>query len=273
MKKHICANCQHEFEGNFCPNCGQEATVGRVDWKSVLEELKELGVGATSPLSSIAQLLRRPGHIIREYTCGRRGICSSPISLALLVAIVISLIIKLTGVQIGGGTIPETNTYQVLSKAVIWFMNNLGWGVLLMSIFYILPTWLLFRFAPDFSRHTIPEGIFIQFFMSTLVLIFTAFAEGVSHWLFWLIPVYYYIAYRQLFGYGIWGTLWRTFLVLFDSFLLVVLILWAIMAIVGKGAPGDYPIWLTVVTITAVVVIIAGSLFIGYKIGEARKDL
>ena len=24
-----------------------------------------------------------------------------------------------------------------------------------------------------------------------------------------LIPLFYYMTYRQLFGYGVWGTLWR----------------------------------------------------------------
>ena len=29
-----CHNCGHEFEGNFCPVCGQRAEVGRVGWLS-----------------------------------------------------------------------------------------------------------------------------------------------------------------------------------------------------------------------------------------------
>lgn len=28
-------------------------------------------------------------------------------------------------------------------------------------------------------------------------------------WIAYLLPVYYMIAYKQLFGYGWWGTLWR----------------------------------------------------------------
>ena len=31
---------------------------------------------------------------------------------------------------------------------------------------YILPTWLVFRFAPGYPRHTLPEGFFLQVFLS-----------------------------------------------------------------------------------------------------------
>jgi hypothetical protein len=43
-----------------------------------------------------------------------------------------------------------------------------------------------------------------------------------------LIAVYYFVAYRQIFGFGVWGTLWRHFIlmvcglflwILFDEFM------------------------------------------------------
>ena len=35
----ICKNCGTEFEGNYCNQCGQKATVGRLTWKSVWDNL------------------------------------------------------------------------------------------------------------------------------------------------------------------------------------------------------------------------------------------
>jgi len=29
---HTCANCGHEYQGNYCPGCGQKATAGRITW-------------------------------------------------------------------------------------------------------------------------------------------------------------------------------------------------------------------------------------------------
>ena len=33
---HHCANCGHDFEGNFCPLCGQSMGDGRITWKSLI---------------------------------------------------------------------------------------------------------------------------------------------------------------------------------------------------------------------------------------------
>lgn len=41
-EKHVCHNCETEFEGNFCPICGQDASLGNADWKAMEEEVKAL---------------------------------------------------------------------------------------------------------------------------------------------------------------------------------------------------------------------------------------
>jgi hypothetical protein len=272
--KHVCYNCQNEFEGNFCPVCGQKSSVGRVvDWPDVLNELKGLGAHADAPLPTIGNLLWRPGHLISEYTGGRRKVCTPPISLLLLVAVVVSLILSLAKVGLGGDAYPEAGEFKVLAGAVTWLMNNLGWAMLIMTVFLIFPTWILFRFSPRHTRHTWPEGIFIQLFMSTLVLIFSAMGAGISPWLYWLIPVYYYIAYRQFFGYGVWGTLWRTALVLLDSLLIVVLLLWLVMAIFGHSGTESYPVGMQIATVSILVAVIAGTLGLGWWIGRKRYSL
>ena len=71
-------------------------------------------------------------------------------------------------------------------------------------MFFSIPTWFFFRCSPRHPRHTFPEGIFIQLFMASLMLICITIPPFIL-----LIPVYYYITYRQLFGYSFWGTLWR----------------------------------------------------------------
>ncbi len=34
-----CHNCGNDFDGNFCPICGQRAEVGRVGWNSIRENI------------------------------------------------------------------------------------------------------------------------------------------------------------------------------------------------------------------------------------------
>ena len=97
---------------------------------------------------------------------------------------------------------------NILYAVFDWLAAHPAWGTMSLTMIMILPTYILFRFAPRHPRHTLPESIFIQLFMSTLMLI-CALASKLIDWLFWLIPFYYYFTYRQFFGYRPWETIWR----------------------------------------------------------------
>lgn len=49
-----------------------------------------------------------------------------------------------------------------------WINAQKSWATLLLQSFYILPTWLVFRYAPGYPHHTLPEGFFLQVFLSVL---------------------------------------------------------------------------------------------------------
>lgn len=67
----------------------------------------------------------------------------------------------------------------------------------------------MFRFAPGYFHHTLPDGFFLQVFLSVqaLLLSFFGYLSGTAELV--LCEVFTYITYRQLFGYDLWGTLWR----------------------------------------------------------------
>ena len=91
-----------------------------------------------------------------------------------------------------------------------------------MSVLAILPTWIMFRYAPRNTRHSLPEGFFIQVLFSVLMVVLNFFliylvlvnliAFNIAIVL--LTMFYYIVGYMQLFGYGFWGTLWREAFVL-----------------------------------------------------------
>ena len=46
---HRCRNCGREYAGNFCPCCGQKATLGGVNWSSVRAGVMDIrGAGTRS---------------------------------------------------------------------------------------------------------------------------------------------------------------------------------------------------------------------------------
>ena len=276
LEQHTCSNCGHNYEGDFCPVCGQKNDVGRVSWKSVGQELVKMwGMESRSLLSSILQLLGRPGYLIGDYISGRRQVCYSPVSMLFVMAVIVTVIVQLAGVKMVNMDAVETSSYPALAKTVVWMVEHLGWGMLIFTTFLILPTWLLFRYAPRHTRHTVPEGIYIQLFMSTLVLLIFVLNRIFTGWLLWLVPVYYYIAFRQLFGYGVWGTLWRTALTWSISLILALLIALEYMNVTGQMHPGEDSAGTYTEGFIGLFIICLGILFLGYWIGKrqaARRD-
>lgn len=204
-----CYNCGTEFADNFCPRCGQRAEVGRVGWNSIKESVAILwGMDSRSLIYTLIQLMGRPGYLVREYISGHRQVSFPPVKMLVIVSLfavifesVFHVETEIVGIKFN---IPE------MDNIVKWFNENKSWGTLLFQIFYVLPTWAVFRYAPAYPRHTLPEGFFLQVFLSTLSLILSFLdylhletAENV------IAAIYMLITYHQLFGYNWWGTLWR----------------------------------------------------------------
>ena len=210
-----CANCGMEVSDNFCPRCGQKAEIGRVGWKSVQQSVAVLwGLDSRSLVFSLMQLLLRPGYMISDYIGGHRQVSFPPVKMLFVVAIAYGFISKWFG-----HPMPLSSHVGFAKQFGDWIDQYPGWGFLCVGFFIIFPTLFVFYHAPRNGRHSLPEGFFIQVFMATLILLISCF------WVFFscvnvLIPIYFFIAYKQLFGYGWWGTLWRTMVCLFVGFVL-----------------------------------------------------
>jgi hypothetical protein len=94
-----------------------------------------------------------------------------------------------------------------------------------MTGFFLIPTWCLFRYAPRNTKHTLPQGFFITVFMAILVLFVECLIDLFGYYFYIMIPLCYFYAYRQLFGYSFWGNFWRVAITLGSGFLLAALAL------------------------------------------------
>lgn len=210
--RHRCANCGNEFEGNYCPVCRQDAGDGRITWRWVYECVMTVwGMDSRSLPHTLLQLLLRPGYLIGDYISGRRQVSYTPVNMLFIVALVYVVVKQLSGIAIEPSVAEVDTQYDFINKSNDWLAAHPGWGAMFMTMILILPTRYLFRFAPRHTRHTLPEGIMIQVYMSTLMLILLLFMWFFKYVVL-LVPFYYVVAYRQLFGYSVWGTLWRTLL-------------------------------------------------------------
>lgn len=59
---HCCTTCGEEFQGNYCPQCGQSAMIGRYSFKkAVLLFLDVWGLGNRGMFRTLRDLILRPG--------------------------------------------------------------------------------------------------------------------------------------------------------------------------------------------------------------------
>lgn len=218
-EEHTCQCCGYRFKGNFCPCCAQKAETGRISWVSVHQGVMDIwGLGTRSLLRSLWNLLTRTGYFISEYISGKRQVSFPPVKMLFIVAVIFSFIAYWLLPDVLNTTLELTDpSDEHFNQFQIWSKNHYSWYMMGLAILAIIPTWLMFRYAPRHTRHTLPEGFFIQVFFSVLQItlfflliplrVFNSMTFTVVASLFMMI--YYIIGYKQLFGYGLWGTLWR----------------------------------------------------------------
>ena len=88
----ICKNCENHFTGHYCNNCGQKASIHRIDFKHVLHDLLHAFTHLDKGLFYTAKLmLVEPGHTIRDYLNGKRVRHPNPFLMLLIIGGLCSL--------------------------------------------------------------------------------------------------------------------------------------------------------------------------------------
>ena len=265
-----CHNCGTAFSDNFCPRCGQRAEVGRVGWDSLKENIALLwGLDSRSLSYTLFQLLTRPGYLVRDYISGRRQVSFPPVKMLVIVGlftVIFESVFHLENEVVSiHFNIPE------IDNVIKWFNDNKSWGTLFYQIFFILPTWVVFRFAPGYPRHTLPEGFFLQVFVSTQSLLLTFLDYLSADFENVVATIFLIITYRQLFGYSWWGTLWRLIITVL-TVLMMILPLFLVAFLFSNDDRKDDVInavlWLRAIFIFLVAVM----LFVTYRISRKTES-
>ena len=223
-----CNNCGHTFKGNYCPYCSQKAGEGDIGWKSVRKSVLDIwGLGSRS-LPNVKMLF---------------------IVAVVAVFWVYYLLPLLLGedFDIFGGNADMLKGFTSFTK------GHMVWVYLIMYLLFILPTWVMYRYSPHHTRHTLPQGFFIQIFLLVLNMVVTWIILTPLVFLnynvylyscFIVLIIYYYIAYKQLFGYGVWGTLWRLAIILSSTIYMISMLSFSVLevdsSVLGTGESKYY---------------------------------
>jgi len=82
---HCCNTCGEEYQGNYCPQCGQSARIGRYSFKKALLLFLDVwGIGNRGMFRTLRDLILRPGYLIRDYISGMQMAYYPPFKLLFL---------------------------------------------------------------------------------------------------------------------------------------------------------------------------------------------
>ena len=238
--KHVCTTCGTQYEGNYCPRCGQSSKIGRYSFKNAfLLFLDVWGLGNRGMFRTIRDLILRPGYMIRDYLQGMQMAYFPPFKLFFLL-IALSLLVE-SGLNVKGvnrfeesmemfDKIELENTQKVdevgkqvtsdflkqTREATIWINNHMTIVLLVLLLLFSGPLYLFFRHCPN-----LPDMRFSEFFVAIIYFtdmwniysIIVAFL-GISLYYESFIPILAIIPLKQLSGYSYWRTIWKTFLAL-----------------------------------------------------------
>ena len=217
QEPHKCNNCGNDFVGNFCPICSQKQNLGRITWKSVAQSIVEVwGLHNRSLVYSVAQTFLRPGYFISDYISGKRQVSFPPVKMLAITSLIGIIVDKLTGTADVTGVFNSDFDFEgdkmlYLDNAFEWMNVYPDLMSIIMLSYLIIPNYFIFRFSPRNTHHTLPQGFFIQVFSAVAFLVLNMIHDitSMGFFVFVLGALLIFFTYKQLFGYGVRGTLWR----------------------------------------------------------------
>jgi hypothetical protein len=138
-----CKNCNHQFEGNYCNNCGQSAKTHPINihflWHDIQEGFFHFEKGI---LFTIKELLTRPGYTIREFLDGKRVKHFKPISFLIILATINGLLYHYLKINIVSVT---NRTIHFASFMNEWRVSHYSILELLALPAFTIASWVVFR--------------------------------------------------------------------------------------------------------------------------------
>lgn len=158
----ICKNCETEFEGNFCIQCGQKSSVKKLNWKFLWHDIQHGLLHFDNGIFfTIKELTLRPGNTIREFTEGKRVKHFKPFSFVVLMATIYAFLFHTFHIA---KAIEETSGQAFKSKKtsfnpmsfVEWTGNHYALSTLILLPFVSICSYLAFKKAKfNFVEHLV----------------------------------------------------------------------------------------------------------------------
>lgn len=195
-----CKNCSKEINSKFCPECGQQTNLNRINGKYIIHEIEHVLHFERGILYTIRQLSTNPGQNIRKYLSENRSRLVKPIIFIIITSLIYTILNQLFYIEDGYVKYHESKdeTPSAVGNIVKWVQEHYGYANIMMGIFIAL--WLKLFFK-KYIYNFFEILIMLCFIMGMGMLIFSIFViiEGITHFNIMTIAGVIGIAY------GVWA--------------------------------------------------------------------
>ena len=271
---HKCLGCGKEYQGNYCPNCGQSHRVGRLTTKRLLTEtLPDILNMETQFGRTCIALFRRPGQMIMDYIRGNRVQYHKPIPMLFVLASALIVISHLCQVDTVHVFHPEIYRLNLLGREVVWcnegsFLDTLirllhsiywneAWSTLVSITLFAWPLKHVFRKTEVGRSLNLAECFFIMLFLNCQSLIvkilqiplnyvcsFSEFTSGIfdDGNIDLICAILWLWSFMQIFGTSRKRTLWnyiKAYVLMYVLIILLILVGGGLVAAFGVNWNGE----------------------------------
>lgn len=219
----VCKNCDTQFEGNYCNNCGQSSKDYDKPFNVlIIDAMANIWAFDTRLWKTLKSIMLKPGEMAANYINGKRVRYMPPFRLYLFVSFIFFMLLRLSSssvdinkeqqetkssVVVFDKEYPQSSPDKFKKELLIAnFFNYMSWALIIMMPVYALVLWSLFRknerhflvhFIFSLNQHT-----FLFILLSLLIAVNLIFPEKDSYyeaWILMLYPAYLIVGGRELY--------------------------------------------------------------------------
>jgi len=152
----ICKNCENDFEGNFCNNCGQKRNVQKINLNYLIDEISNSFFQVNRGIFfTLKELSIRPGKSINDFLNGKRKQHYKPLAFVLLTSTIYIIVAYsfdektylgafLSGFIEGINANPDEKGLLIFQNKLDWLSNNFTYFTLLILPLFSFASYILF---------------------------------------------------------------------------------------------------------------------------------
>ena len=255
---HTCQSCGTEFRGNYCPRCGQSASIGRFSFRTaILLFLDNWGIGNRSFFLTVRDLLLRPGYLIRDYVRGCQSAYFPPFQMFFVLATFSLLVEQGLNLQpthhssyreeelptelVVNGKHINSEALKKMRRVPDQIRNFNDANPALFSLLALMllsaPLYLFFRRCPAIPDLRFSEHLIALVYTSNTYSLYSLLSDAIpfehlSDILQLIALLMVFVALKQFTGYSKRNQLWYMFLTLLIFAFSVALITTAVIGII-----------------------------------------